>query len=370
MNRNAFLRLRLERQHLVRPVTKKDYKALFSRMSPVRCPYWSCPGSPPELLYRSSFDDRKYCYALRERREIVKGRFQNGSIAYIYADELELFGAVYCRHAPLSVTERELYELLRREGPMTIHVIKEFTGLMTKEITPALHRLQEEFLVFEDQSDSEWDRAWYPFETEFPDVDVERYPKEEAVRELIRRFAFLNVWIDSDMVRSFYRLPVKEIKNALEALAAEGTLTEWKGGYIRCEDLEVTDTEMQTCLPLVQILQRNDFLVKSNEHWLKKKYGHPKYDILGFLLVDGAFDGCLLGHFKNGPFVLEDVDLFGIPAVGKEDFPSVIGEETNGDSARKWDEASLREAVISAVYELYNPEESPLKRYRGVLLNH
>lgn len=393
MNRNAFLKLRLERQHLLEPVARKDYKSLFCGMSPVLCTYWSCPGTPPELLYRASFDDRKYCYKLRERREIIKGRFQNGSIAYIYADELELFGSVYCRHTPLSESERELYELLLREGPMTIHVIKEFTGMLTKEITPALHRLQEKFLVFEDQADSEWDRAWYPFETEFPDVDVERYPKAEAVKELIGRFAFLNVWIDAEMVKSFYRLPVKEIRAALEAMTAEGGLLPCKAGYIRTADRELLECEAVCAsetsgngsseklsgrepagAPIsegrssVRILHRNDFLVKSNEHWLKKKYRHPEYDILGYLLIDGEFNGCLLGHFKNGPFVLEDVGLFGLPAVGTEDCPMLPGEEADGRNTRKMDGAPLREAVISAVEELYDPDESPLKRYMGEAL--
>jgi hypothetical protein len=34
---------------------------------------------------------------------------------------------------------------------LTIQQIKEDTGLLVKEITPVLHRLQEAFLVYEDQ---------------------------------------------------------------------------------------------------------------------------------------------------------------------------------------------------------------------------
>ena len=233
MNRNTYLKLRLERQHFTKPAGKKEYGVLFKQMSPVLCVYWSCPGSPPELLYRAAFDDRKYCYKMRGSRTIMKGRFQNGNIAYIYADELELFAAVYRKDKPLTDTELELCELLNREGPMTIHVMKEFTGMLTKEITPALHRLQEKFLVFEDQADSEWDRAWYPFESEFPDVNLERYTKEEAEEELVRRFVWLNVWIDAAMVRSFYRLPLKEIKGVLERLVSNGTLAPYEWGYVR-----------------------------------------------------------------------------------------------------------------------------------------
>ena len=88
MNQHAYRKLRMERQHFTKPASKKQYGELFKQMSPVLCVYWSCPGSPPELLYRAAFDDSRYCYKMRESRTIIKGRFQNGNIAYIYADEL------------------------------------------------------------------------------------------------------------------------------------------------------------------------------------------------------------------------------------------------------------------------------------------
>lgn len=370
MNRNTYLKLRLERQHFTSPAGKKEYGVLFKQMSPVPCVYWSCPGSPPELLYRAAFDDRKYCYKMRGSRTIIKGRFQNGNIAYIYANELELFAAVYRKDKPLTETELELYELLNREGPMTIHVMKEFTGMLTKEITPALHRLQEKFLVFEDQADSEWDRAWYPLESEFPDANLDRYTKEEAEEELIRRFVWLNVWIDASMVRSFYRLPLKEIKGALERLAANGALEPYEGGYVRREDLhmleskssEVPENERKKAMEhSVFILHKNDFLVKSNEHWLKDTFTHPEYDVLGYLLIDGEFNGCLLGHYRNGPFELEDVAL----RVETEGEKTVCLKNGADESFKE----SLKKDILNAVELLYDPETSPLKRYMGEFLS-
>ena len=47
--------------------------------------------------------------------------------------------------------------------------LKEESGLLVKEITPALHRLQEAFLIYEDQYDGEWDRGWYRFGEFFSD---------------------------------------------------------------------------------------------------------------------------------------------------------------------------------------------------------
>ena len=43
--------------------------------------------------------------------------------------------------------------------------------------------------------------------------------------------------MDAAMVRSFYRLPLKEIKGVLERLVSDETLEPYEGGYIRREDL-------------------------------------------------------------------------------------------------------------------------------------
>lgn len=174
---NALRRVRLERQRFCPPANEADYDRLFRDMSPVRTPYWCCPGSPPELSFRAAFapdGGAARNFDRRSRRELVKGRFQGGGIAYVDEADLALYGAIYRKDAALRPDDARLLDLLRREGPMTVAALREFTGLAAKAITPMLHRLQEMFLVFEDQADSEWDRAWYPFETEFPSLEIGR----------------------------------------------------------------------------------------------------------------------------------------------------------------------------------------------------
>ena len=205
--RNSVRNLVMHRQFLDRKADRAEYNELFRLMSPVRTPYWCRPGSPPSLVHRTGFIEYGHVFDMRSRRKIVKGRFQSGSIAYIYADELPLFASIYSkdRKKP-SYEEFEILELLLREGPMTIASMKEITGLLVKKITPILHKLQKKFLVFEDQADDEWDRAWYLFETEFPDINLDEYEKEETLKILVCRFAYLNVFIDTKMLKSFYQL--------------------------------------------------------------------------------------------------------------------------------------------------------------------
>lgn len=207
---NALRRVRLERQRFCPPANEADYDRLFRDMSPVRTPYWCCPGSPPELSFRAAFapdGGAARNFDRRSRRELVKGRFQGGGIAYVDEADLALYGAIYRKDAALRPDDARLLDLLRREGPMTVAALREFTGLAAKAITPMLHRLQEMFLVFEDQADSEWDRAWYPFETEFPSL---AWPeREDAIERALLRFVRLHGAADETMARSFFGLPLR-----------------------------------------------------------------------------------------------------------------------------------------------------------------
>ena len=346
----------MQRQYLDRKVDRSEYNELFRMMSPVRTPYWCRPGSPPSLVHRAGFTEYGHVFDMRSRREIIKGRFQGGSIAYIYADELPLFASVYSkdRRKP-SYKEFEILELLEREGPMTIVSMKEITGLLAKQITPILHKLQQKFLVFEDQADDEWDRAWFLFETEFPDINLDEYEKEETLKILISRFAYLNVFIDTKMLNSFYQLPEAEFRAVINKLVSESTLKcvsiEGDEGFVLSEDIPLLEKE--TLPPNgVFVLDRNDFLVKSNENRLSEKFNSEKHSfrrtptkptMMQFILVDGEFGGYTAGYFRIRPNILEDI---------------VLDLEESEAINRK-------EEILEAVRLVNDPDESPIKRYCG-----
>ena len=89
-------------------------------------------------------------------------------------------------------------------------------------------------------------------------------------------------------------------------------------------------------------MQRNDFLVKSQDAALKKRFSSP-YEHMYYLLIDGEIRGAVCGRFRFGPHDLEDVVL---------DLPP---EER----------AARREEIIEAVYTVFDRAGSPLKRYDG-----
>ena len=306
--------LKMLRQNLTVKANQPEYDSLFRDMSPVRTIYWTAPGDPPSMYARSDFDDLEYNYERRANREIVKGRFQGGGVGYVESGELEIFACLYRKDIErLTPLQFKLVDLLEHEGPLNIKGIKEITGLLVKEISPELHKLQEAFIVYEDQVDNEGDRGWYLFEREFEDVNLKKYTKNEALKIILPRFAKLNVAFDENMARSYYKLPLAEIKTAIGELADSGIIVKTEYGYMLKEDFEFfeleNDLNRNFDLPKsVYLLHRNDFLVKSNEHYLKEKY---KKNVLHYILINGEFKGAVYGGFKFGSPVIEHVETEG-----------------------------------------------------------
>ena len=360
------IKLRMERQYLSQPVDNSGYDALFRDMSPVPTIYWCEPGSPPTLPLHTELEDYDYNSFRRSHREILKGRFAGGTIGYVTAEDLELFACLYRKEITRFTTvQQELLELFREEGPMNIGSLKELTGYLVKEISPALHRLQEAFLVYEDQVDKEWDRGWFLFEGEFPEVDLNRYTKQEALKLLIPRVAGLLVFFDEALLKSYYRLPGKLIKEALTELQAEdliitATLSGKQGYLLKADEALIWQKEYKpsrerdnlkpgypaATAPSVLMLQRNDFLLRAYAEELKKKFV-SEYDTLYYLLIDGEFHGAVMGKFKFGPHVIEDIIL---------DLPE---EDRN---VRK-------EEILEAVYTVFDPVASSPIRYNGIPMN-
>ncbi len=309
------LALRMKRQHLVTPADETEYDALYRDLQPGMNLYWHGFGQPPELTFRAAFDDVGYNRERQFRRELIKGRFAGGNLGWITPEDLPLFAALYRKPivGMMDDVQLTIMTLIERMGPLNIQQIKEETGYLVKVITPALHRLQEAFLLYEDQYDGEWDRAWYRFEEMFPDCNLNQYSRAEALDIMLQRFAYRMAWFDTKMAKSFYKVPEKEIRQSCLRLCEQGVFAVVEGGYmLRCDADALTDLPDKS-LPPVLALHRNDFLVRAFDHELKARF-KPLYDALPYdhdpqyyVLVDGEFRGVSVGHFRYGPYEIHDI---------------------------------------------------------------
>lgn len=322
IEKNNIIALRMERQYLTRKATESEYIALYRDLQPGYNVYWNGFGDPPTLTYRAVFDDMEFNRERQKLRKLIKGRFVGGNLGWIVPEDLELFAGAFRK--PLDKpTERQLtlLELIEREGPLNIQLMKEITGMLVKEITPTLHRLQEAFLIYEDQYDGEWDRGWYNFGEIFPDIDLTRSSRIAALKILIQRFAYRMVWFDAGMAKSFYKLSRKDIKAALYELVTDNILQETDGGYILSFDAASLQKDEEKLPSCVFALHKNDALYRSHEHMLKDKWKCDGVETLYYILVDGEFHGAAYGKFRYGPPDLPDlvVDLLPDEAARRKD---------------------------------------------------
>lgn len=339
----------LHRQRLINPVQcPAEYDELFRAMAPVPTPNWCAPGTAPKLAHRAAFDDQAYTYGLRAQRIIVKGRFQRGNIGYIFADQWPLFAALYRKPlAAMSPRQKLLWTCLEQEGPLSVGQLREVTGLPAKEITPALHRMQQAFLVFEDQADGEGDRSWFRFESEFPDTDLATYNQEQALAMVLPELIALNGFLDSGGLADVLALPERIVRTAADRLTDRGVLRaaclEGVSGYVAAKDAGRTAPRAETS---VFALDRNDFCVRCHSRELKKRMTPAQGDTLYYLLIDGRFAGIVTGRFRNGPFEAWDVQL-----------------QLGADEAK-----ARQEEILQAVAQVLDPAVSPLRRYQGRVL--
>jgi hypothetical protein len=329
---------RLRRQCLTRPLIEPaDYEALFRLLQPVSPIASTRPGDPPRLVHRTTFDDGVETQAMRARRAIVKGRFQGGSVGYVHAQDLEQYANAFAR--PLTTftpVQQDIFELLQREGPLTPRQIKEETGVLIKHVGPALGRLQEAFLIYEDQVSDDWERAYYDFAGEWPGVQITEERREEAAHTVLLRFLEGHVFATAEQFKDWSGFPAKLLGRLLSVMEQRreiipANLPGLGQGWLRAQDSEIQPGDVP---PGVFMLHKADTLVRSHASELKRRFG--KHETLQYLLIDGQFSGAVLGHWRFGPIDVEDIIV---------ELPTAVRN-------------ARREAILQAVQQVYQPPHS------------
>jgi hypothetical protein len=338
---------RLRRQRLTAPLeTPAGYVELFRLLQPVSTVAYTRPGDPPRLIPRTCFDDGAEANRLRARRAIVKGRFLGGGIGYVLADDLALYANAFQRPLTRSnEVQKEVLAAVQSAGPLTPRQIKEETGLLNKQIMPALHRLQKAFLVFEDQVDENWERWWYDFASEWPEVAPDDNQRQAASVEVMLRFLQAHVFATFEQLKDWSQFPsrflrklVREMKDA--DLIVPQVVQGLGEGWMRAQDVSMKMGAGEVA-PSVFMLHRADFLVRSHASELKRRFGD--HEVLQYLLIDGAFQGAVLGHWRIGPHDVDNV-VVELPAAER---------------------AGRRDEILDVLARWYHPPRSCILRYAG-----
>jgi hypothetical protein len=172
-------------------------------------------------------------------------------------------------------------------------------GLLNKEIMPALHRLQTAFLVFEDQQETDWERGWNIFTSDWPTVDLEAMDWAEAAAMVLRRFFQANVFATIEQVRAWSGLAIKSLKDVVGNMEKAGELIVFEDAHLGVGWLNADAVNLKAAdVPsMVLMLHKSDPLVKAHSSALKRQFSGE--EVLQYLLIDGEFKG--VGSLANWP---------------------------------------------------------------------
>lgn len=342
---------RLGRQGLLEPISnakkEEQYITLFRQLQPVAPVHFSRPGDPPKLVHRTSFDDFNLSSRLREQQKFVKGRFLGGRVGYVFHEDLERYARIFRKKIKkVKPIFEEIMLLIHQSGGISKEQLKEELDYPAKEISAALKTLQEAFLVYEDQRDTDWDTGWFAFSTEWFDLKEEKAQEDQALREILINFIAGMVFATFEQIRSWSQLPQKLIHQTLAELQQMEAIlqveVEQEGvGFMVTKDVNELEWQNREQIQSVHMLDKSDFLVRAYTKELQEKY--KGLEVLQYLFIDGQFHGAVLGHWRIGPYDIEDIFL------------------DNEDHAHQ-----RRDEIIEAVRRIYSPDTTVIKKFNGI----
>lgn len=314
IDKKTILWNRMKRQGFLTPIENLDkvdeYLEIFRRLQPVSPIFFTMPGNPPNLVHRTIFDDTNLSSSLRKKNKIIKARFAGGRVGYVLQEDLEVYARAFKK--PLKKqnnTQEEIYKYIQNCDGVMKTQIKEDLMIPGPLVSRALKRLQEAFLLYENQVDGDWDTAWFEFATEWFNVEDDIEKDLSAVKKVILTFIKSMYVASIEEIKSWSELNIKIIKEALEELENEekiSTIDSYNNlkSYICIEDFEFKSGDLPNS---VYMLDKSDFMVRANMFNLKEKYKGK--EILQYLLIDGEFQGAIEGHWRIGPHDIDDVLL-------------------------------------------------------------
>lgn len=349
----AVLAERLIRQGLTHPLQDPEdeeaYMELFRRLQPMAPVHFTRPGDPPRLVHRTTYNDMNMSSDLRARHRLIKGRFNGGRIAYVLEEDLKLYATAF-RKTP--TTFKQIHEdvmiAVRESGGLTKEQLKEELTYPAGEIGKALQDLQMAFLLHEEQTDTDWETGWLEFATEWFEVPTDADSKEASLTTVVHRFIESMVFATLKQIKSWSGLPVKTISMTLSRLLEKGRLVQAQIDGLGEGFMLATDANLSEQITLnkdipraVYMLDKSDYLVRADLDELQSRY--KGLEVLQFLLVDGKFQGVVLGHWRIGPYDVDDI---------------ILDLDESDVLARK-------DEVIAAVRAIYSPEYHHILRYSG-----
>jgi len=238
---------------------------------------------------------------LREEGTVLLGRFLNGKVRYVLADDAPMFVAAY-RKDELTPRDLEILDLITRHGELTLRQLLSLTSFTRQQVRESLDRLDRNMYVIRKFDNGD---RWSS-ENIYARYDAPLY-EGDPVREIVRRFIRAYGPVPLRAIHYYTGFGIRKIREVLsspdvEVITAGGDGTEM---YLMADELE----ELETAMPeqgKVRVRSLYDPVVQPMWAEISARYG----DRWVFPLVRGSQLVGVLEKWGMGGYIeVRQIDL-------------------------------------------------------------
>jgi len=228
--------------------TIEDYFDLFVEAS-----------SPYEVYLRVDDFHMDAWGTMREKDEILEGRFLKGRVKYALRDDLPMLVGAY-RTEELNDQEEEVLRSIKEGKANTIRDLKKLSNLKKDRLKEVIRKLDSNLYVLREFTGEE---GWSS-KNVYRAVDIRALPKEEARSELIKRLLRSHGPVSISGIRQITKFFRREVETVLSAMVREGEAVRVRVGpskrelYMYSDELDSLKTADDEQLSKLRILSKND----------------------------------------------------------------------------------------------------------------
>ncbi len=244
---------------------------------------------------------------MREKGEIVEGRFVRGRVRYVLKEDIPMYVGAY-RNYKLSEDEQKVFDVIKNDDANTLREIKKKVDLNNGQIKEIVKELDRNlYLKREYTGDDSWSSR-----NRYKPIEVEPLPRDEAVKKVIRRFLKGNGPIAISDLRYQTRFHGRKVETVVSDMVRNDEVKKIRVGasqrelYILSDELEELKTSNIEEYDKLKIVSKKDPVTRSIWTDIYARYGD---DWVFPLIKRGKMVGAIEKWNMSGCIEIRHIDL-------------------------------------------------------------
>jgi len=281
----------------------------FARLEDIRDYFYKYgdAGMPFDVYKRVKDFSLDQWNEMRGKGEIVEGRFVRRRVRYVLEEDVPMYVGAY-RNKELDEDEKKVFETIKDGRANTLREIKREVDLDNLKIKEIVKELDNNLYLKREYTGTE---GWSSKNRYVP-VSEEPLPREEAVKEVIKRFLKGNGPLSISDLRYQTRFHGREVESVVSEMIREGEVMKIKVGtsqrelYILSDELDEIRSISTEKSSKLRIISKKDPAARSIWTDIYSRYGD---DWVFPIIKDGKMVGAVEKWKMSGCIEIRHIDL-------------------------------------------------------------